>query len=85
MIAEISWKTSSPSDSDDVVVNCIREAVARSGHQVGDCMIVERSHSEGMAHLEVFESIAGSFGWVDLLCEVEQILESSPFVGDVVG
>ena len=84
MIAEISWKTSSPTDSDDVIVDCIREAVARAGHQVGNCVIVERSHDEGVAHLEVFQSIAGSFGWINLLCEVEQILESSPFVGDVV-
>jgi len=51
--------------TDDDVENDIREAVARAGHQVGDCAIVSRSGTVGTAEAETAAHIAGELGWYE--------------------
>lgn len=81
MIAEGVWETTDPLASDDDVVNIIRESIARRGYQVGDCVITERNHTEGLAHVEVYEEISGEFEWMDVKFRVDLMAESSKFLG----
>jgi hypothetical protein len=60
----VEFKTSILATDDDVE-NDIREAVARAGHQVGDCAIVSRSGTGGTAEVEVDAPIAGELGWYE--------------------
>ena len=81
-IAEITWQTSNPVASEDDVINEIREAIARRGYQVGDCVITRRDHTVGRAHVEVSEGVEtlDTFAWGDVEAEVDSIEDDSPFL-----
>lgn len=90
MIFLVSWRTTDSHASDDDIVNGIREAVARCKEphwehpsQVGDCVISERNHTVGEAHVVIHGPASERYLWMDLDIEVEQELESSNLLGDV--
>ena len=49
--------------SEDDIENDIREAVARAGHQAGDCTVVSRSGTVGTALIETDPPIVGELSW----------------------
>jgi len=49
--------------SDDDIANDIREAVARAGNQVGDCVVVSRGGTVGTAEVETEAPVFGELGW----------------------
>lgn len=69
----VSWKTQNPYATEDDVTNGIREALARDGNQVGDCFVIERTHTEGMASIETETALGpgDTFRWKDITAVVE--------------
>jgi hypothetical protein len=47
------FEVSNCTGDDDSLINDAREAIARTGCQVGDCDIVERNHTDAVVHVEV--------------------------------
>jgi len=67
--------------SEEDAVDNIREAVARSGPQVGDCIVTEMNHTEGVAQVEVYGNLADNITYIydEVEFQVDCIVEDSPF------
>lgn len=91
MIYEVSWCTNNSFFSDDDVINGIREAISRhrdswngisNPAQPGDCVIVSRDHTSGLAHVIIDGNVPKRYLWRDLDIEVLQKISSSEFLPD---
>lgn len=72
MVYRVSWSVVDPFATEDDVVNGVREAVARAGFQVGDCVVIVSNHSCGEALVQIGSEVVDDcfcFGGVSV--EVE--------------
>ena len=86
MVYRVSWSVDNPFVAEDDVVNGVREAVARSGFQVGDCVVIVSNHTCGEALVEIGSGVVDdcfSFGGVSV--EVEYSVGEFLDIWDALG
>lgn len=90
MVYRVYWSVEDPFATEDDVVNGVREAVARAGFQVGDCVVIVSNHTCGEALVGIGSGVVDdcfSFGGVSVgvECSVGEFLDIWDAFGVCVG